>query len=435
MDDRKKNSEASKREILAWASYDWANSAYATVVMAGFFPIFFREYWSAGQASTDITLHLGISTSIASVFVIAALPLLGAVADEAGWRRRFLFVFAVLGIVATFGLFWISAGAWLMAATVYVLATIGFAGSNAFYDSLLTGVAPREQYDTVSALGFALGYLGGGLLFALCVVMYSFPDAFGFDDGAQVVRVSFLLTALWWCLFSLPLMMFVREPPHIGRAGAYGTLRAGFRRLAATLRNIRELRMVALFLVAYWCYIDGVDTVVLLAVDYGKALGFETGDLILALLLVQFVGFPATIAFGFLGQRLGTKAGILIAIGVYILVLCWGATIDAAWEFYVLAASIGLVQGGIQSLSRAFYARLIPPDKAAELFGFYNMLGKFAAIVGPVMVGWTGVLTGSHRLGMLSLLVLFIAGASVLMFVEDDRKTSMRAATEGISPR
>ncbi|MBA3731130.1 MAG: MFS transporter [Gammaproteobacteria bacterium] len=429
-EERKNEFTANRREILAWASYDWANSAYATVVMAGFFPIFFREFWSAGQASTAITLHLGMSTSIASVFVIATLPLLGAIADVAGWRWRFLVVFAALGMIATFGLFWIAAGEWLLAATVYALATIGFAGANAFYDSLLIGVAPRERYDAVSALGYALGYLGGGLLFALCVLMYSFPDVFGFEDGAQVVRVSFLLTAMWWCLFSLPLMIFVREPAHMGRAGAGGSLRAGMRRLAATLKNIRELRMVALFLVAYWCYIDGVDTVVLLAVDYGKALGFETGDLILALLLVQFVGFPATIAFGFLGQRLGTKAGILIAIGVYILVLCWGATIDAAWEFYVLAASIGLVQGGIQSLSRAYYARLIPPEKAAELFGFYNMLGKFAAIVGPVMVGWTGVLTGSHRLGILSLLVLFIAGAIVLMFV-DGPEASTRAAAAG----
>ncbi|MBA2410334.1 MAG: MFS transporter [Gammaproteobacteria bacterium] len=429
-DKRQNTLESNKREILAWACYDWANSAYATVVMAGFFPIFFREYWSAGQASTDITLHLGMSNSIASVFVIAALPLLGAVADVAGWRKRLLLTFATFGIVATFCMFWIAPGAWLLAAGVYALATIGFAGANAFYDSLLIGVAPRHRYDTVSALGFALGYLGGGLLFALCVVMYSFPDAFGFEGGAQVVRVSFLLTASWWCLFSLPLMMFVREPPHAGRAGAKGTLRAGFRRLAATLKNIRELHMVALFLVAYWCYIDGVDTVVLLAVDYGKALGFETGDLILALLLVQFVGFPATIAFGFLGQKLGTKTGILIAVGVYILVLCWGATINAAWEFYVLAASIGLVQGGIQSLSRAFYARLIPPEKAAELFGFYNMLGKFAAIVGPVMVGWTGVLTGSHRLGILSLLVLFIAGAIVLMFVKDP-EASTHAAADG----
>ncbi|MGH8503379.1 MAG: MFS transporter [Gammaproteobacteria bacterium] len=432
-DKRKNGSKPNTREVLAWACYDWANSAYATVVMAGFFPVFFREYWSAGQASTDITLHLGLSNSIAAVLVIAAVPLLGAVADVAGWRKFFLLAFAALGIVATFCLFWIDAGAWLLAATVYALATIGFAGANAFYDSLLIGVAPRHRYDTVSALGFALGYLGGGLLFALCVVMYSFPQTFGFEDGAQVVRTSFLLVALWWCLFSLPLAIWVREPPYVRRAGATGTLRAGFRRLAATLKNIRELRMVALFLVAYWFYIDGVDTVVLLAVDYGKALGFGTGDLILALLVVQFVGFPATIVFGYVGQRLGTKSGILIAIGVYILVLCWGATINAAWEFYVLAVAIGLVQGGIQSLSRAFYARLIPPAKAAELFGFYNMLGKFAAIIGPVMVGWTGVLTGSHRLGILSLLVLFIVGAIVLLFV-DERHGPSPVAAGGVTP-
>jgi UMF1 family MFS transporter len=198
-------------------------------------------------------------------------------------------------------------------------------------------------------------------------------------------------------------------------------LKGGTHQLASTIRHIRQLRHAALFLAAYWLYIDGVDTVVRMAVDYGKALGFETGDLILALLITQFVGFPATIAFGYLGRRLGTKAGIFIAIGVYILVLCWGATIEAAWEFYVLAVAIGLVQGGIQSLSRAYYARLIPVEKSAELFGFYNMLGKFAAIIGPVMMGWAGRLAGSPRIGILSLLILFIGGAVLLMMVKGDR--------------
>jgi MFS transporter, UMF1 family len=414
--------QATNKEILAWACYDWANSAFATVVMAGFFPIFFREYWSVGQASETITLHLGAATSVASLTIILAAPLLGAVADQAGLRKRFLLMFAALGILMTGALFWIAQGQWLLAAVIYAFAAIGFGGANAFYDSLLVVVAPKDRYDQVSALGFALGYLGGGLLFALCVVMYSFPQAFGFADGAQVVRTSFLIVALWWAVFSLPLLIGVREA-RVARAPAHftGALSAGFRQLKTTFRHIRQLRTAALFLLAYWLYIDGVDTVVVMAVDYGKALGFKTGDLILALLIVQFVGFPATIGFGYLGRRLGTKTGIFIAIGVYVLVLCWAATIEAAWEFYVLAVAIGLVQGGIQSLSRAYYARLIPPHQAAELFGFYNMLGKFAAIIGPVLVGWVGVLSGSPRIGILSLLVLFLAGAAILVWVDDSQ--------------
>jgi MFS transporter, UMF1 family len=419
-DKNQKTSTSTHRTILAWAFYDWANSSFATVVMAGFFPVFFREYWSAGQPSEAITFHLGTANSVASVIVLAAAPFFGAVADRAG-RKQFLFVFTLLGVITTGGLFWVARGEWQAAATLYALAIIGFAGANTFYDALLIGIAPKDRYDDVSALGFALGYLGGGLLFALCVVMYTFPRTFGFDSGVQAVQASFLMVAVWWSVFTVPLLIGVEEPRILPRMNILCALKGGAHQLASTIRHIRQLRHAALFLAAYWLYIDGVDTVVRMAVDYGKALGFETGDLIMALLITQFVGFPATIAFGYLGRRLGTKAGIFIAIGVYILVLCWGATIEAAWEFYVLAVAIGLVQGGIQSLSRAYYARLIPVEKSAELFGFYNMLGKFAAIIGPVMMGWAGRLAGSPRIGILSLLILFIGGAVLLMMVKGDR--------------
>ncbi|HKH21057.1 MAG TPA: MFS transporter [Gammaproteobacteria bacterium] len=419
-DKNQKTSTSTHRTILAWAFYDWANSSFATVVMAGFFPVFFREYWNAGQSSEAITFHLGTANSVASVIVLAAAPFFGAVADRAG-RKQFLFVFTLLGVITTGGLFWVARGEWQVAVTLYALAIIGFAGANTFYDALLIGIAPKDRYDDVSALGFALGYLGGGLLFALCVVMYTFPRTFGFDNGVQAVQASFLMVAVWWSVFTVPLLIGVEEPRILQRMNILCALKGGTHQLASTIRHIRQLRHAALFLAAYWLYIDGVDTVVRMAVDYGKALGFETGDLIMALLITQFVGFPATIAFGYLGRRLGTKAGIFIAIGVYILVLCWGATIEAAWEFYVLAVAIGLVQGGIQSLSRAYYARLIPVEKSAELFGFYNMLGKFAAIIGPVMMGWAGRLAGSPRIGILSLLILFIGGAVLLMMVKGDR--------------
>ncbi len=421
--------EPNRRETLAWAMYDWANSAFATVVMAGFFPIFFREYWNAGEPSEAITLRLGMATSAASLTIIVMAPLLGAIADYAGWRKRLLLAFAALGVFMTAGLFWIEQGQWAQAAAVYALAAIGFAGANAFYDSLLVVVAPQHRYDQVSALGFALGYLGGGLLFALCVVMYTFPQIFGFNSGAQVVHASFLMVSLWWGVFTMPLAVRVRESTVLRRPTLSGALKGGLQQFKRTLMQILRLRSVLLFLLAYWLYIDGVDTVVVMAVDYGKALDFETKDLILALVLVQFVGCPATLVFGYLGHRLSTKTGILIAISVYMVVLCWASTISAAWEFYVLAAAIGLVQGGVQSLSRAYFARLIPVEKAAELFGFYNMLGKFAAIIGPALVAWVGVLSGSPRIGILSLLVLFVGGAVILCFVNDRHDTTPSRAS------
>jgi UMF1 family MFS transporter len=341
-------------------------------------------------------------------------------ADRSGTHKRFLVVFALLGQAMTAALIWIPQGEWLSAAVVYALATLGFMGGNIFYDALLVEVSPSERYDLVSALGFGLGYLGGGLLFTLCILMSLFPSSFGFDDSIIAVRLSFLLVAVWWLVFSLPIFLWVRGPKREGKADTIiHTILNGFRQVKNTVTHIRQRRTVALFLVAYWLYIDGVDTIVRMAVDYGRALGFSRDDLILALLITQFVGFPAAILFGYLGERMGTKRAIYAAIGIYILVTVWGGMMRQTWEFFGIAIAIGLVQGGIQSLSRAYYARLIPAEKAAEFFGFYNMLGKFAAVLGPVMVGSIGVLTGSPRMGILSVLILFVTGGIVLFFVEN----------------
>jgi UMF1 family MFS transporter len=410
------------KKILAWAFYDWANSAYATVIMAGFFPIFFRDYWASGRESETITLALGAANSISSLLIVLAAALLGAMADLRSAHKRFLFTFAVLGQVMTASLFLIPQGGWILAAAVYVLATVGFMGANIFYDSLIISVSSSERFDATSALGFGLGYLGGGLLFALCVLMSLFPTSFGFSDASTAVRASFLLVALWWAVFSLPLLIGVRGPTAKSTMSLIESAWQGVRQVKHTLSQIRKLRTVVLFLLAYWLYIDAVDTIVRMAVDYGRALGFSRDALIIALLITQFIGFPAAIFFGYLGKWIGTKSAIYVAIGIYILVTVWGATMTQSWEFFVLAATIGLVQGGIQSLSRALYARLIPAEKAAEFFGFYNMLGKFAAVVGPLLVGGIGALSGSPRLGILSILILFIAGGVVLIFVDTGSK-------------
>lgn len=408
-----------RRRVFAWAFYDWANSAYATVVLAGFFPLFFKQYWAAGLETTESTFWLGAANSTSSLLIVLLAPLLGAAADRADARKRYLFRFALLGIVATATLWFVGEGDWGAAAALFALATVGFMGANVFYDALLVKVAPGAERDRVSALGYALGYLGGGLLFAGCVALVLMPETFGLADAGVAVRLSFLLTAVWWAVFSIPLLRSLHETP--ARLPLLPAIRDGARELAQTVRHLREHRNAGLFLLAYWLYIDGVDTVVRMAVDYGMSIGFDANGLIIALLIVQFVGFPATLAFGRLAAPIGARGGIFIALAVYAAVTVWASVMSAEWEFYGLAAVIGLVQGGVQALSRSFFARLVPPERSGEFFGFYNMMGKFAAIIGPLLVGAVGWLTGEPRIGILSLLVLFGSGALLLSRVRVPR--------------
>lgn len=419
-----------RRRILSWALYDWGNSAFATTVMAGFFPLFFKQYWSAGVDASASTFYLGAANSVESVLVAALAPVLGAVADRGGSKKRFLAFFAGLGVSATAALCLVGRGGWPLAAALYVVAAGGFAGSLVFYDALLVGVCPPERMDAVSGLGYALGYLGGGLLFALNVALTLWPRWFGLPDAAAAVKISFVSVALWWAAFSVPLLRHVPEPPPQGREAGWHAVGAGFRQLAGTLREVRRLRVVLLFLAGYWLYIDGVDTVIRMAVDYGLSLGFDAGSLIVALLITQFVGFPAALAFGRLGGRIGAKRGVLLGLAVYVGVTAWAAAMRSAAEFFALAAVIGLVQGGVQALSRSLYARIIPPSKAGEFFGFYNMLGKFAAVIGPLLMGWVGLATGSPRRAILSIALLFAAGGALLVFVDEERGAAAAAELE-----
>lgn len=411
-------SDCSRKSIWSWALYDWANSAFATVVLAGFFPLFFKQYWSGSVSASESTFMLGAANSIAGIIVAIFAPLLGAIADQGSAKKRFLMFFAVMGVVMTGCLYLVVEGDWLFAIVLYIFASIGFSGGNIFYDALLPGLVGEERFDVVSALGFALGYLGGGLLFAMNVSMTLWPDAFGLTDSAEAVRISFVMVAIWWAVFSIPVFLFVPEPG--GDKSKGHSIRAGLKQLCATFREVRRLKVVFLFLLAYWLYIDGVDTVIRMAVDYGLSLGFEANALIVALLITQFAGFPAALVFGKLGERLGAKTGLYIGISVYIGVTIWAYFIDNVAEFYAVAVAIGLVQGGVQSLSRSLYARIIPKDKAGEFFGFYNLLGRFAVVIGPILMGYVGLLTGSPRLSILSVLLLFIAGLIVLRFVDED---------------
>lgn len=401
---------------LSWALYDWANSAYATIVIAGFFPVLFKQYWAADLAVEDSTFWLGVANSIASVVVAIIAPLLGAIADRAACRKKFLLRFAVLGIVMTTALYFVAAGSWMIAIVIYMLASIGFAGGNIFYDALLTSVSSDHDRDRVSALGYALGYLGGGLLLALVVIAINFPSWFGLIDAGVVIKASFIIVALWWGVFSLPLWWSLDEPGTAPSMSTTQMVAAGWIQLSATFRQVRERRTVWVFLCAYWLYIDGVDTVVRMAVDYGLSLGFESNDLIAALLLTQLVGVPATLLWGRVARVTGAKNGILLGLAIYVLITLLASRITQVWEFFAIAAMIGVAQGGVQALSRSYYAGLIPADASAEFFGFYNLLGKFAAVIGPLLMGWVGVISGDPRLGMLSLLVLFVSGGWLLQW-------------------
>lgn len=408
--------QAKRSSVFAWAMYDWANSAFATIVMAGFFPIFFRDFWSKGQPSDVITFHLGAVNSLASLFVAIIAPVLGAIADRGHAKKKFLAGFTLLGVAGTAAMFELGSGRWLLAAILYACGIVGYMAANIFYDALLVSVAKPQDYDRVSSLGYGLGYLGGGGLFAFCVAMTIWPHDFGFQDAAGAVRWSFLLAAIWWSLFSMPLLFRVTEA---GGAGAHdGMLRvaqAGWRQFVQTFREIRRLRVIAGFLLAYWLYIDGVNTVMRMAVNYAMSLGFSSQQLVAALLLTQLIGVPAAIGFGYLGERIGTRTAILLGICVYAAATVWASLMHSTWEFYAIAAVIGLVQGGVQSLSRALYARLIPKDKSGEFFGFYNMLGKFAAVIGPMLIGLTAVLFHDQRFSILSILILFIIGGWILL--------------------
>jgi len=409
---------ARKRAQWSWALYDWANSAFATTVMAGFFPVFFKSYWADGMSAADSTVRLGTANALASLLVVLLAPVLGVIADQSGRRKGLLLMLATLGVLMTAGLFLVAEGYWLVAVGLYVMGVIGFAGANVAYDAMLLDVARKSELERVSALGFALGYLGGGLLFAINVMMVLYPGAFGLADKAEAVRLAFLMVAIWWALFSLPVLMFVHEAPRQAGVKLTAGLRHTWRELRDTWRLLRRLRMAFIFLLAYWFYIDGVDTIVRMAVDYGLALGFAADSLLTALLITQLVGFPAALMFGRIGERIGAKRAIWLALAVYVVVVFWAARMNSSWEFYGIAVAIGLVQGGIQAMSRALYARMIPPRHAGRLFGLYNMMGKFAAVLGPLLVGWVTLLSDSARSGILSVLLLFFVGAWLLARVD-----------------
>ena len=406
------------KEIISWSLYDWANSTFSTTVMAGFFPIFFKQYWSTAADVTLSTWYLGLANSIASILVASLAPFLGAIADKASVKKKLLIFFAFIGVISTGSLSMVSQGHWRVAIIFYIAASVGFMSANIFYDSLLPSVAPKEKRDFVSSLGFALGYIGGAILFLINVTMYLNPEFYGIADAPTAIKISFLTVAVWWAVFSIPILIFVKEPLVQIDIGVFQSIKLGWSQLISTLKSIRELRIVATFLVAYWLYIDGVDTMIRMAVDYGTSLGFSSSSLITALLMVQLIAFPATLIYSWLAGKIGIKNGIMVGIIGYALISILGSMVSEEWHFYALAVLIACFQGGIQALSRSLYSRITPESRSAEFFGFYNMFGKFAAIIGPPLMGYIGLITGNPRYGILSIIILFILGGYFLAKVD-----------------
>lgn len=409
------------KKIFSWALYDWANSSFSTTVMAGFFPVFFKKYWSAGVDATITTAQLGTVLSVSSLIIAVLSPTLGVMADLRGAKKRFCALFMLMGAACCVWMSFIPEGGWVQAMMAYGIAMVAFAASCVFYDSILPSIARGVAMDDASSFGYAIGYLGGGVLFAFNVVMYLMPEWFGISDGVMAVKISFASVAVWWVGFSIPLWKNVPEPEvdPVESKSLFATTVQSIVGLKSTLADLVKNRDLFFFMIAFWLYIDGIYTVMTMAVDFGLAIGLESSHLIAALLLVQFVGFPFTWLFGKLTGRFGCRKPILFCIFVYSVMVLLATQMSTALHFYLLATVIGAVQGGVQSLSRSLLGHMVPAHRTGEFFGFFNLIGKFASIVGPMLVAITVLATGNSRLGMVGLLILFVAGGAFLWQVRE----------------
>ena len=409
------------RTEWSWAFYDWANSAYALIVMTAFFPIFLPTIIGTAGGNLNATSVLGFANSAASLVVVVLAPVLGALGDQYGAKRKLLGAFAFLGVLACLSLGLVEFGQPLLAAFVFICGNIGFAAANGLYDALIVEVTGRDRFDRLSALGFSLGYAGSLLLFLFCIAMTMQPDWFALADPIAAMRLAFVLVALWWGVFAVPLLTAAIDEQPLADPGssAWRHVRGAFGELYDTLREVRQYRNAAIFLLAYFLYMDGVYTVIKMAVVYATELGFPQEVILGGIVIVQVVAIPATLAYGRLAGRFGAKRMIMLGIIAYIVVISGAPWMSRPEHFYGLALLIGLAQGGLQSLSRSLYARLIPAAESGKYFGFYNMVGRFATVLGPLLMAVTALYLGT-RYSILAIPVLLIAGLTLLFFLNDE---------------
>lgn len=407
-----------KKAIRAWMMYDWANSSFATTIMAAVMPIYYAGVAASGLEDGRATSYWGFTQTAAAIVIAVLSPLLGAIADRSGGKKRFLGFFSLLGAAACIGMAFIGEGDWIAASALVIVGMIGFGMGGTFYDALLNDVASPAMRERVSAKGFAMGYLGGGVLLAINLALIIGWKAFGFKDSAGASQVSFAMVGVWWALFSLPLFKHVREAKGVPGGSAADSVREGLARLGQTFRSIRRYPELFKFMVAYWFFFDGINTIIVMATSYGTDIGLDQNALIGALLLTQFVGFPATWLFGRLADRIGGKKMLYGALSVYVIIVLLGYLMTNEYHFFALALLVGLVQGGAQSTSRAIYSRLIPPGRTAEFNGFLSFTSRFFSFGGPLVFGIVGVLTGSSRAALLAIALFFLVGIALLALVK-----------------
>ena len=411
-----------KKQIYSWALYDWANSAFATTILSAVLPIFYKDVAAVNLPNNLATSYWGYTQTGAMIVIAVLSPILGAIADHSDSKKFFLRVFAYLGIIGTGLLFFINEGNYILASLFFIIANIGFSGGNVFYDGFLPDITDNTKIDYVSSLGYSAGYLGGGILLAINLLMISKPSLFGINGTLMATKLSFVTVSIWWFLFSIPTFKYLPDPEkrkEILEVKKYASI--GFNRVKNTLANIREYRELWKFLIAFWLFNDGIGTIIRMATIYGREVGIGQSDLIGALLLTQFIGIPCALIFGKIGEKIGAKKGIYIALIVYTLITINGYFLDSALDFWILAGMVGLVQGGAQALSRSLYGSMVPRNKTAEFFGFYGISSKFAAIVGPTVFAYMGQLTGSSRYGIISVAGFFILGMIVLTTVDVEK--------------
>lgn len=407
-----------RRELRAWAMYDWANSAFQTTIIAAIFPIYFQKVAAAGLPAAVATSRFAWGTTWSILIVAVIAPILGSAADRVPMKKPLLALFLGIGAAATGAMFFISRGEWLFALTLFVVGNVGVAASIVFYESLLPHLASAEELDRVSTAGYAMGYVGGGVLLAINIVMMAHPAWFGLADRDTAVRASLASVAVWWVIFSIPLFRSVPEPAVRldGREG--GGLSGAVRNLLHTLGELRRYRNAFLLLLAFLLYNDGVQTIIRMATIYGTEIGLDDNAMIGALLVTQFIGIPFAFLFGMIADKVGAKTAVFGGLAVYALITLLGYFMRTSAQFFALAVLVGMVQGGTQALSRSLFASMIPKEKSSEFFAFFGVFERYAGILGPAVFAWVVARSGSSRNAILSVLAFFVIGAVILAFVD-----------------
>lgn len=408
-------------ELRAWAMYDWANSAFQSTVITAVFPPFFSSFAAAGLPAAIATARFAWATTIAVTITAVLGPILGAIADYRAIKKKMLALFVAIGVIATMTMATIDRGEWAYAAALFMIANVAIASSFVFYDSLLPHIAAPEEMDRVSTAGYAIGYLGGGILLVVNLLWILMPARFGLSDTVAGIKLSLVSVGVWWLVFSIPLFRRVPEPPRMLEADETADenpIRAAVVRVRETFHELRGHRQAFLMLVAFLLYNDGIQTIIRMAAIYGAEIGIDQTAQIAAFVVVQFVGIPFSFLFGALAGRIGAKTAIFLALAVYTGISILGYFMTAAWQFFVLAFLVGTVQGGSQALSRSLFARMIPRHKSSEYFGFFSVFEKFAGIAGPALFAASVSIFGSSRAAILSVIVFFICGGLVLTRVD-----------------